>query len=44
MKAGYEVSGIPDNSSELLEMLQAQGINVGSWAPGVLNQMVRKQD
>lgn len=42
-KSGYEVSGIPDNSSGLLEMLQAQGINVGSWAPGVLNEMVENR-
>ncbi|HII79364.1 MAG TPA: cobaltochelatase subunit CobN, partial [Methanosarcina sp.] len=42
-KSGYEVSGIPDNSSALLEMLQDQGINVGSWAPGVLNQMVENR-
>lgn len=42
-ESGYEVSGIPDNSSELLEMLQAQGINVGSWAPGALNKMVENR-
>ncbi|WP_292373804.1 cobaltochelatase subunit CobN [Methanosarcina sp. UBA411] len=42
-ESGYEVSGIPDNSSTLLEMLQAQGINVGSWAPGVLNGMVENR-
>lgn len=37
-ESGYEVSGIPENDSALLEMLQAQGINVGSWAPGVLHE------
>ena len=42
-ESGYEVSGIPENSSKLLEMLQAQGINVGSWAPGVLNGMVENR-
>ncbi|OED03054.1 MULTISPECIES: cobaltochelatase subunit CobN [Methanosarcina] len=42
-KSGYEVSGIPENSSKLMEMLQAQGINVGSWAPGVLNGMVENR-
>jgi len=39
----YQVSGIPENSSVLMEMLQAQGINVGSWAPGVLNEMVENR-
>lgn len=42
-ESGYEVSGIPENSSKLLEMLQAQGINVGSWAPGVLNGMAENR-
>ncbi|ALK05159.1 MAG: protoporphyrin IX magnesium chelatase [Methanosarcina sp. 795] len=42
-ESGYEVSGIPENDSALLEMLQAQGINVGSWAPGVLNEMVENR-
>jgi len=42
-KSGYEVSGIPENSSKLMEMLQAQGINVGSWAPGILNGMVENK-
>ncbi|AKB34938.1 CobN-like chelatase BtuS for metalloporphyrine salvage [Methanosarcina siciliae C2J] len=42
-ESGYEVSGIPDNSSELLEMMQAQGINAGSWAPGVMNEMVENR-
>ena len=42
-ESGYEVSGIPDNSSELLEMMQAQGINSGSWAPGVMNEMVENR-
>jgi cobaltochelatase CobN len=39
-ESGYEVSGIPENNTGLLEMLQAQGINAGSWAPGVMNEMV----
>jgi len=42
-KSGYEVSGIPENSSKLMEMLQAQGINVGSWAPGILNGIVENR-
>lgn len=42
-KSSYEVSGIPENSSKLMEMIQDQGINVGSWAPGVLNGMVENQ-
>jgi len=42
-ESGYEVSGIPDNSSALMEMLQAQGINIGSWAPGALNEMVENK-
>lgn len=42
-ESGYEVSGIPDNSSALMEMLQVQGINIGSWAPGALNEMVENK-
>jgi len=42
-ESGYQVSGVPENSSALMEMLQAQGINVGSWAPGVLNGMVENR-
>lgn len=42
-ESGYQVSGIPDNGSALMGMLQAQGINVGSWAPGVLNGMVENR-
>lgn len=42
-ESGYQVSGIPENSSKLMEMLQAQGINVGSWAPGVLDGMVENK-
>ncbi|MDI9394079.1 MAG: cobaltochelatase subunit CobN [Euryarchaeota archaeon] len=42
-KSGYEVSGVPDNSKNLLKMLQDQGINIGSWAPGALNQMVENR-
>jgi cobaltochelatase CobN len=42
-ESGYQVSGVPENDSALLEMLQNQGINVGSWAPGVLNEMVENR-
>lgn len=42
-ESGYEISGVPDNSSALMGMLQAQGINVGSWAPGALNEMVENK-
>ncbi|WP_407355794.1 cobaltochelatase subunit CobN [Methanolobus sp. WCC5] len=37
---GYSVNNIPNNSTELLAMIQEQGINVGSWAPGELDRMV----
>jgi len=42
-ESGYQVSGIPENNSKLMEMIQAQGINVGSWAPGILNGMVENR-
>jgi len=39
----YTVTDVPVNNSELLERIQAQGINAGSWAPGVLDEMVVNQ-
>ncbi len=42
-ESGYQISGVPDNGSALIGMLQAQGINVGSWAPGTLNEMVENR-
>ncbi len=38
--AGFNVTSVPVNNTELLDMIQAQGINAGCWAPGVLNEMV----
>jgi cobaltochelatase CobN len=42
-ESGFNVSDIPDNDSLLLEMMQEQGINAGSWAPGVMNEMVENR-
>ncbi|WP_445474040.1 cobaltochelatase subunit CobN [Methanococcoides methylutens] len=42
--ANYTVSNIPENNSALLEMLQSQGINAGSWAPQVLDEMVENKE
>ncbi|MFY1111323.1 MAG: cobaltochelatase subunit CobN [Methanosarcinaceae archaeon] len=42
--ANYTVSSIPENNSALLEMLQSQGINAGSWAPDVLDGMVENRE
>ncbi|WP_319506856.1 cobaltochelatase subunit CobN [uncultured Methanolobus sp.] len=39
----FSVTGIPENNSQLLEMIWAQGINAGSWAPGVMNEMVENK-
>jgi cobaltochelatase CobN len=39
----YTISNIPENNSVLLEQLQSQGINAGSWAPGVMNEMVKNR-
>ncbi|MDK2891696.1 MAG: cobaltochelatase CobN [Methanohalophilus sp.] len=41
--ANYTVSNIPKNNSVLLEMLQSQGLNAGSWAPEVLDEMVENR-
>jgi len=38
--AGFNVTSVPENNTELLDVIQAQGINAGCWAPGVLNEMV----
>jgi cobaltochelatase CobN len=39
----FTVTGVPENNSQLLEMIWAQGINAGSWAPGVMNEMVENR-
>ncbi len=39
----YTVSNVPENNSQLLEMIWAQGINAGSWAPGVMDEMVENR-
>ncbi|WP_340820679.1 cobaltochelatase subunit CobN [Methanolobus sp. WCC4] len=39
----FNVTGVPENDSLLLEMIQEQGINAGSWAPGVMNEMVENR-
>ena len=40
---GFTVEGVPENNSQLLEMIWAQGINAGSWAPGVMYEMVENR-
>ncbi|MEZ5335464.1 MAG: cobaltochelatase subunit CobN [Methanolobus sp.] len=42
-ESDFTVTGIPENNSQLLEMLWAQGINAGSWAPGVMYEMVENR-
>ncbi|MDN5310937.1 MAG: cobaltochelatase CobN [Methanolobus sp.] len=42
-ESNYTVTGIPENNSQLLEMIYAQGINAGSWAPGVMGEMVENR-
>ncbi|MDD3042092.1 MAG: cobaltochelatase subunit CobN [Methanosarcinaceae archaeon] len=37
----YNVEDIPENSTELLDSIQSRGRNVGNWAPGELEAMVR---
>ncbi|MDW7731773.1 MAG: cobaltochelatase subunit CobN [Methanolobus sp.] len=39
----FTVSGVPENNNQLLEMIWAQGINAGSWAPGVMDEMVENR-
>ncbi|WP_462273626.1 cobaltochelatase subunit CobN [Methanohalophilus sp.] len=39
----YDIENVPNNSTELLEKVQKQGINAGSWAPGVLDEMVNNR-
>ncbi|RJS48536.1 MAG: hypothetical protein CIT03_07525 [Methanobacterium sp.] len=36
---GYNVGEYPKNADELLEIMFRQGINVASWAPGVLEEI-----
>jgi len=40
---GYTVTDVPETPDGLLEMIYAQGINAGSWAPGVLEEMVENR-
>ncbi|WP_406661024.1 cobaltochelatase subunit CobN [Methanolobus sp. ZRKC3] len=42
-ESGYNLTNVPENSTHLLEMIQEQGINAGSWAPGVLDEMVNNR-
>lgn len=37
---GYNIDYVPEDSDELLDRLMAQGYNAGSWAEGMLNDLV----
>ena len=37
---GYNINYVPEDSEELLDRLMAQGYNAGSWAEGMLNDLV----
>ncbi|MBR1610606.1 MAG: cobaltochelatase subunit CobN, partial [Methanobrevibacter sp.] len=40
--AGYKVEDLPNNVSELEEMILRCGINVANWAPGELDKLVNQ--
>ncbi|WP_406670147.1 cobaltochelatase subunit CobN [Methanolobus sp. ZRKC4] len=42
-ESDYSLNNVPENKTLLLEMIQEQGINAGSWAPGVLDEMVNNR-
>ena len=42
-ESDFTVADIPENNSQLLERIWAQGINAGSWAPGVMYEMVENR-
>lgn len=42
-ESDYNLTDVPENKTILLEMVQEQGINAGSWAPGVLDEMVNNR-
>ncbi|OJH49159.1 hypothetical protein MPF_1026 [Methanohalophilus portucalensis FDF-1] len=39
----YNLTYVPENTTTLLDRVQKQGINVGSWAPGELDEMVENR-
>jgi cobaltochelatase CobN len=41
-EAGYRVDGRPGSPEELLERLLEQGINVATWAPGMLEELAAR--
>jgi cobaltochelatase CobN len=42
-ESDFTVTDIPENNSVLLNKIWAQGINAGSWAPGVMYEMVENR-
>ncbi|UGV40790.1 cobaltochelatase subunit CobN [Methanococcoides orientis] len=42
-ESGYYLTDTPENTTDLLDKVKKQGINVGSWAPGVLDEMVENR-
>ncbi|MDK2947924.1 MAG: hypothetical protein PWQ63_1084 [Methanolobus sp.] len=42
-ESDYILSNVPENKTVLQEMIMEQGINAGSWAPGVLEEMVNNR-
>lgn len=39
---GYEVGSVPATEDELLDALLSRGRNIGTWAPGSMEEMVRQ--
>ena len=42
--AGYDVGKLPDNVSELEDLIIACGINVATWAPGELEKLANRSE
>ena len=43
-KEGYDVGELPDNVSQLEDMIIKCGINVATWAPGELEKLANRSD
>lgn len=41
---GYDIDYLPENPDELLDRLMLQGYNAGSWAEGMLNNLVKNRE
>ena len=41
---GYDVGQLPDNVSQLEDMIIKSGINVATWAPGELEKLANRSN